>query len=293
MDRPLLLCGALALLAAAGCTADRPAALVPSVTLSHFIALETDASGKPVAVADRSIAPEMMNVLEYDDGSSRTAASAWVVGVLPGGTGIPRLAGLERDPMAPTNYIRTVISNDGFLDQVAEGDGFRISRYSVRDRPTGRQFLGYRIVGDPTSNIPATGTATYDGAAHALMFGSRTGARDVAGRVRLVANFDPAAGSISGRISDLKADGRNVGYELALLPATFSEAAFLGGGIAVEGEAGAPSGAVVYSSDWQGMLYGNGATAAGGTFTLGALNVPMAAGGTESIQGVGGFAGSR
>ncbi len=283
----------LPLLAACTGAGGNPVTLVPSVTLSHFIALETQRDGTPVAVADRSVAPEMMTVLEYDDGSSRTAASAWVIGVLPGGTSIPDLTGLDPDPTYPGNYIRTVISNDGFLDEVGSGDGFALGRYSVRNRARDRLFLGYRFVGDIVSNRPATGSAAYEGIAHAMMFGSFTGARDVSGRAALKAEFDGAGGSVSGRLSDLKAGGQPVGYELVLQPAGISEAAFLGGRIAVEGVGGAPSGATVTSSDWQGMFFGAGAKAAAGTFTLGADGVPRPGGGTESVQGVGGFGGSR
>jgi hypothetical protein len=292
MRRPhLLALLPAAALAACSSSGSQPVEVVPSVSLSHFIVYNTDASGTPVSVADRSVLPELMTVVEYDDGSSRTATTAWVVGVLPGGTSIPRLEGLTPRPGSPPNFLRTVISNDGFLDQVTEGSTFALGRYSVRSGS--KLFTGYRVAGDTPVNIPTSGTATYTGAAHATMFGSTTGARDVSGNAQLVAAFGAGTGAIAGRLTNLTANGAPVGYELALNPTALSGASYLGGTLSVTHPGGAASGANVYSGNWQGQFFGEGARAATGTFTIGAHGVPMAGGGTESVQGVGGFGGER
>jgi hypothetical protein len=286
---------ALAALALAGCTSSsgNPVTLVPSVSLTHMIVLNEDAAGNKTSVSDRSILPEIMTVLEYKDGSQRTAASAWVAGFLPGGSSIPPLEGLVPDPNAPINPMRTVFSNDGFIEQVAEGEDYLLGRYSVRNRARDKLFVGYRIAGASTPDMPRGGTATYQGSAHALMFGSTTGARDVAGKSALAASFEPGSASISGRLTDLKAGAQPVGYELVLTPATISANNYTGGIIQVEHPGGGSAGATVYSGDWQGVFYGPGANSTAGTFTLGAVNVPMPGGGTENLQGVGGFGASR
>lgn len=288
---------ALAATALAGCTSSsgNPVTLVPSVSLTHMIVLNEDAAGNATSVSDRSILPEIMTVLEHKDGSQRTATSAWVAGFLPGGSSIPPLDGLVPDPDAPINPMRTVFSNDGFLEQVGEGSGFALGRYSVRNRARDKLFVGYRVAGDMTlaPNMPTSGTATYQGVAHALMFGSATGARDVSGRSTLTADFDPANASVRGRLDRLVAAGQPVGYEIVLNPAAIDTNNFLGGGLAVERDGGGASGATVYSGDWQGVFYGAGASAAAGTFTLGAVGVPLPGGGSESVQGVGGFGASR
>jgi hypothetical protein len=287
----------IAAAALAGCTSSsgNPVTLVPSVSLTHMIVLNEDAAGKATSVSDRSILPEIMTVLEYKDGSQRTATSAWVAGFLPGGSSIPPLEGLEPDPSAPLNPMRTVFSNDGFLEQVGEGSGFALGRYSVRNRTRDKLFVGYRVAGDMTlaPSMPTGGTATYQGVAHALIFGSATGARDVSGRSSLTANFEPGNASVRGRLDQLKAGGQPVGYEIVLNPAAIDVNNFLGGGMAVERDGGGATGAVVYSGDWQGVFYGSGASAAAGTFTLGAVGVPLPGSGTEDIQGVGGFGASR
>jgi hypothetical protein len=286
-------CLSLAALAACTSAGGNPVTLVPSVTLSHFIALDTDKDGKAVSVADRSVLPELMTVLEYDDGSQRTATSAWVVGILPGGTSIPNLADLEPGPGGGTDPLRTVISNDGFLDQVGSGPGFALGRYSVRNRAGDKLFMGYRVAGDLITTMPVDGSASYEGVAHALMFGSQTGARDVSGKASLAASFSPGQAAISGRLTQLEAGGAPVGYEIALKPASISHSSFLEGQLTIENVGGGASGAAVYSGHWQGAFHGIDAVAAAGTFTIGATGVPLAGGGSELVQGVGGFGASR
>src|SRR5690606_2971324 len=100
-------------------------------------------------------------------------ADVTVDGEMAGGTTVP---GDDNLPVVGStgNYIPTFAGEDSFLTQLAKGENSVIAKYETQLGD--RRFVTYGVTqGGETTNMPTTGTASYNGSVFGTVFGSQTG----------------------------------------------------------------------------------------------------------------------
>jgi hypothetical protein len=279
---------ALAAAALAGCGA---APNVPNLTTQtaetrgHGIVLNTRATGAVNGVFDRSDSSQTGRVITTLSNGLGTSVNVEVDGGMEGGTGTPEGDNLKVDPINLANFR----DGDTFLTRVATGSSYVSNRYGIIHEKRPHTFYG--VSGTRTASLPTSGSATYSGAAAGTVYGSSSQAADVTGDASLTANFSGGGGTIEGRISNL--NGPLSGTDILLNQRALSGANFQNGEVALVTAGTSSANATMTGSDYQGSFFGNNAAEAAGTFQFGAQNVPVAGGGTQTLEGVGVFGGSR
>lgn len=264
---------------------------------TRSMAMRTNAGGEATGVVDRSGGEQTMTVSQAGGGSGRRA-SVSVSGPMVNGTTVPGDDGLPVDPASLVDYIPTFESNDSFLGSMDEGAYQSIVKYETDLGD--RRFVSYGVTkGGETSNMPSSGTATYNGRVYGTVYGSQTGQQDLSGRVSLGANFGTGTRTIGGRMTELRLqqgpDSFGLGSDIVVNAAPISGNTYGKPNTSlnlVHPGTNTPS-ATMASSNLDGAFYGNGAAETAGTFQFNALGAPISTGGTENLQGVGAFGARR
>src|SRR5690606_23123731 len=136
-------------------------------------------NGNVVTVTDRTVNGVSTKATANLYEGAPTSTELVFNGMMDGGTSIPdsgrmkigndiaqRLIDGENVPPTDIRYSE----GDAFLQVVGTGEGYVAGRYGNKTGTTG--FLGYVVAGESTAsgNVPSSGTATYNGTAHATMF---------------------------------------------------------------------------------------------------------------------------
>lgn len=168
---------------------------------------------------------------------------------------------------------------DSFLQLVSSGNGYAAARYETKAGGTGH--LGYVVAGQRSdaSAIPTAGTATFNGKAHATVFGSASGRASAEGNARIVANFGNR--TVNGTISNLTVGGQaQPGTQIILNQAPIAGNSY-SGSVNMTGAASS-------SGNYQGGFYNPEVNGTAGSFHLRASGV-----GGQDIEAVGAFGGNR
>jgi hypothetical protein len=289
------LAAAVSLLLLTGCMPSLSSSTSSSTLLKgHVMALNTDAAGNAVSVKDRSGSANNATVTTYFLSDEAQTVDIAVAGQLQNGTTVPSRAGLKVDPKITNKFIAAAAGTDSFLGLAnVKGTHFAVGAYGVRDGST--TFFGLGATGNRTTDMPATGTARYNGAIAATVAGSTSGFQTVAGTVTMDANFGPGQATISGRAANLVSTaGGATGYDVLMEPTAFIGNEYANGKLKLVQRGGTAAVGSMTSSDYQGGFYGGGAAETAGTFQFGADGVPVTGGtGTESLQSIGVFGAAK
>lgn len=240
-----------------------------------------------VVVTDRTRTGVTVEVTPQPAGGTPTGADVEPKGTMTGGTviGDARLGMKVVPGTEASNFpsYRTE-SGDAFLQFTEITPEMAAWQYRIQTSPGAyTQLLG--LAGKPTETMPATGSATFTGAATLEMAGG-IGLSRATGATKLDADFTPGGGTVSGRISGItlgvggsnpftpQPGGRALGVDLLLNPAPIAGNTYSGGTVGIV-TAGTDTGVgTVVSSDYGGGFYGAGASQTGGSFHLQATGVP-------------------
>ncbi|MBX3529374.1 MAG: transferrin-binding protein-like solute binding protein [Rhizobiaceae bacterium] len=284
------LCALVSVALLAACTTQSETDKTLSL-LGHVMAFQPGPDGKPKTAIDRSGTANTATITTKMVDGKPSTVSISVAGTLQGGTAVPGASGLKVDQAKSGDAsLVTTEGKDGdpFLAALTVGKYHAVGFYATQQGTT--QFIGVGVTGDKTTAMPTVGAATYNGDVNAIFARSASGVQSVGGKVQMNAAFTPAGGTIGGKSSGL-ADNETdqaAGVELVFQNASISGNSYSGGAVSLVSQAnGLPVGTVT-SSNYQGEFYGPGAVETGGTFQLGASNVPLS-GGTENLQAIGAF----
>lgn len=277
---------ALAVLAGCGSRANQPDLTTQTVDArGHGIAFATRATGGISSVYDRSDGSQAASLTTTLSNGIPTSVNVDVKDRMEGNTDTPDAGNLKVD----AGNLNTFRDGDTFLTRVQSGGNYAANRYSIsRDN---LQHTFFIVGGNKTSNMPASGSATYTGSAHGTVFGSATGSSEVTGTASLTANFIGGGGNIQGRISGL--NGPLAGTDIRLNQRTITGSNFQNGELSLVAAGTDANVGNMTGSDYQGSFFGSGAAEAAGTFQFGAQNVPNPAGGTQTLEGVGSFGAAK
>ncbi|MBX3532603.1 MAG: hypothetical protein KF849_18550 [Rhizobiaceae bacterium] len=265
-----------------------------AVLKGHVMAFDVDANGNAVSVRDRSGKANEAVVTTHFVADEAKTVDISVNGQLLNGSAVPARSGLKVDGKISNSFVAAAAGPDSFLGLASvKGTNFAVGAYGVTEG--GTTYFGLGATGNRTTDVPATGSARYTGAMAATVAGSASGFQSVVGTVKMDASFGPGQGSISGRVSNLTAvPGGTVDYDILMEPTAIVGSAYENGRLRLVAPGSSTSVATMASSDYQGALYGAGAGETAGTFQFAADGAPAIVGtGTESIQGIGVFGGSK
>lgn len=319
--------GALVLVGAAsaslgGCVGGQISELVPppsdpntkvQTSKGHFITFTTRALNSSAShIVDRSGQSSDVTVTQHLTNGTPTSADIEVTGSLAGGTVVSAVQGL---PAVEGGFLRERKSDigtsaDAFL-QITSGKSHGLYAYirTTGDDPTigGYAYTGVVAIGDKTSNMPTSGSATYRGQATAYLFPHTSGGettrdqlRELSGTAALTASFNPGSASVSGRITDMKSKSTLTGVQapfgadIVMNPAPMSGNSYQGGTLRLVRAGTNTAAGNVTSSDYQGSFFGDAAAETAGSFQFAATGVTVpGVGANQNVQAVGGFSGSR
>jgi hypothetical protein len=296
MQRAVILMLSGSAVVAAGCSAGPALGVSDLDSQGHYLAMDLNGNGDAIGVRERSATSQNTRVSIFTrDGRPETADVA-VGGVMDAGGTVPASSGLSVDQLTASRALPNARSGDTFLGQVYQGNNHYVGVYQKRVGP--REYVGFMHGGDQTRNMPVAGTATYNGQVRGLAYGSQTGASDMEGTVSLGANFGGIVPTIGGRMANITLnDGGGkipLGADVIVNAAPIVGSRYQGTMSLVNAGTNNPVG-VVTDSSHAGAFYGSGAPEAAGSFSLGAVAVPIfgGMGATEQLEVVGGYSTQR
>jgi hypothetical protein len=294
VQRVVIIAISVSTLAAIGCVPPPEVAIVypPAIDRGHFIAFNHDAGGGSVSVLDRSSTVQAVTLTRSGSGAGQMA-SVTVAGNMNGGNVVLPSDNMTVDPATTGRRVPSFMGTDSFLEQLASGQSSSLLTY--HKIIGGKEYRGYFTTGEIAQRHPSTGTATYNGIVRGTTFGSTTGERDLAGNVTLRAAFESErAAKISGTMTGLTANSLPLGADIVIVEGQSTDSQF-GGTLRLVDIGTMTNRGTMSDSRYDGYLFGQDAPNAAGTFQFDAMGVPvlLGIGGTERLQGVGGFHASR
>jgi hypothetical protein len=285
--------------ALAGLSACGPGAIESFQTdslYSRSMAMQTNGVGEATGVVDRSNNEGTMVVRQRSLNNVLVDGGATVNGAMAFGTTVPGDDGLPLDPTSISDYIATYENADSFLGTLQEGANYSTVLYATDLGD--RRYTTYGVTkGHEATNMPNSGTATYNGNVNGTVFGSQTGEQQLSGNVSMGANFGPGIATIGGKMTNLRLqqgpDNFALGSEIVMNATPITGNNYRNGTLQFVTPGTNTANAVMASSAYDGAFYGNGGPETAGTFQFDALGAPISGGGTERIQGVGAYGAAR